>query len=80
MSTATSLAAAYTAGIIADIFEWGIVEGNIPNLNNIILQHTLLLTAERTNDMTYPNKDFGYGTLNTDKLLDVLEQYRIDVK
>lgn len=80
MSTATSLAASYTAGIIADIFEWGIVEGNIPNLNNIILQHTLLLTAERTNDMTYPNKDFGYGTLNTDKLLDVLEQYRIDVK
>lgn len=78
ISTATSLAAAYTAGIIADILEWGIVEGNIPNLNNIILLHTLLLTAKRTNDMTYPNPDFGYGILNTENLLEVLEQYSIN--
>ncbi|MDF2803459.1 MAG: hypothetical protein K0S61_3362 [Anaerocolumna sp.] len=77
ISTATSLAAAYTAGVIADILEWGIVEGNIPNLNNIILLHTLLLTAQRNSDMTYPNPDFGFGTLNTQNILNVLEQYSV---
>jgi subtilisin family serine protease len=75
LSTATSLAAAYTAGVIATLLEWGIVENNIPNLNNMILLHALLLTAKRQPDLSYPNPDFGYGILSTDNIFNVLAQY-----
>jgi len=77
LSTATSLAAAYTAGVIAALLQWGIVEGNAPNLNNMILLHALLLTAKRQPGITYPNPDFGYGILSTENILDILEQYKI---
>ena len=64
MYSGTSVAAAHTAGIVAMIVEWGIVRGNAPNLDTIGIKNYLIAGAERNPNLTYPNRDWGYGILN----------------
>jgi subtilisin family serine protease len=63
-ATGTSVAAAYTAGVAALLLEWGIVKGNRPDMNNIIIQRILITGAKRSTDLSYPNQEWGYGILD----------------
>jgi subtilisin family serine protease len=62
--TGTSLAAAHTAGIAAMILEWGVVRGNYPSMHTPEVGTLLIKGAKRSTDMSYPNKQWGFGILD----------------
>ncbi|MEA4972992.1 MAG: S8 family peptidase [Candidatus Metalachnospira sp.] len=62
--TGTSVSAAITAGAVALLFEWGIVEGNIPSLDGELARTLLISGCTREENMEYPNIRWGYGKLN----------------
>lgn len=62
--TGTSLSASYTAGIVATLFEWGIVYNNLPEMNNLLLKKVITQGATRKPDLEYPNPDWGYGIID----------------
>ncbi len=61
--TGTSVAAAHTAGIGAIFLQWGLVEKNRTSMNTSEIRAILIKGATRE-DRTYPNRDWGYGTIN----------------
>lgn len=62
--TGTSAAAAITAGAVANLLGWGIVEGNYPTMSEASVKSYLIRGAQRNPALTYPNREFGYGTLD----------------
>lgn len=62
--TGTSAAVAHTAGLAAMLFEWGIVKGNYPKMSTQDVKIFLIRGAKRNAEVTYPNRDWGYGILN----------------
>ena len=60
----TSVAAAVTAGAVALLLEWGVVQGNYPDITNIEIKNILIRGATRDNKRTYPDPAFGWGRLN----------------
>ena len=60
----TSIGAALTAGICADLLEWGVVRGKDPFLNQVRLKDYLIRGAERMPDRNYPNREWGYGIVS----------------
>ena len=62
--TGTSAAAAHVAGAAAILLNWGILQGNDPYMNSSTIKTYLIRGADRTPSRTYPNREFGYGTLN----------------
>lgn len=62
--TGTSAAAAITAGAAANLLGWGIVEGNYPTMSEASVKSYLIRGAQRNPALTYPNREFGYGTLD----------------
>lgn len=62
--TGTSVAAAITAGAVANLLSWGIVEGNDPAMSEAAIRSYLVRGASRSKAFTYPNPEWGYGTLN----------------
>lgn len=62
--TGTSAAAAITAGAAATLLGWGIVEGNYPTMSEASVKSYLIRGAQRNPALTYPNREFGYGTLD----------------
>jgi subtilisin family serine protease len=63
--TGTSPAAAHTAGVAAMILEWGIVKKNLPFITTSDVKMMMIRGARRNADIVYPNKDWGYGILDT---------------
>lgn len=61
--TGTSIAAPHVTGAAALLLEWGIVEGNDPFLYGQRLKAYLRLGARRSNNLNYPNKEWGFGSL-----------------
>ncbi len=62
--TGTSAAAAITAGAVANLLSWGIVMGNYPTMSEASVKSYLIRGANRNPAISYPNREFGYGTLN----------------
>ncbi len=62
--TGTSLAAAYTAGVAARLMEWGVVNGNLVNMDCTFIRYILTSTARRDSTINYPNRDWGFGILD----------------
>ena len=62
--TGTSAAAAITAGAAANLLGWGIVEGNYPTMSEASVKSYLIRGAQRNPALTYPNREFGYVTLD----------------
>lgn len=60
----TSVAAAHAAGAAACLLEWGVVRGRAVWLNNSIIRAALIQGAERNPNLAYPNREWGYGTLD----------------
>ncbi len=67
----TSIATAYTAGCVALLLEWGIIENNNYRMNNIDIRNMLISGADR-GALQYPNREWGWGMLNVFNALDVL--------
>ncbi|MPN27027.1 hypothetical protein SDC9_174454 [bioreactor metagenome] len=62
--TGTSVAAAITAGAAALLFEWGIIQGNIPSMDGDLIRTFFISGATREENMLYPKTKWGYGRLN----------------
>lgn len=62
--TGSSIAAAHTAGAAANLYSWGYVKGNDPSISGRSIKAYLTLGADRRPNYTYPNPEWGYGTLN----------------
>lgn len=63
-STGTSSATAITAGAIACIFSWAVTKERMPFITGTFI-HFFLIVGVRTNpELSYPNKEWGYGTLD----------------
>lgn len=62
--TGTPLAAAITAGGVAQFLQWAVVEGNRLLMESMEVNNYLIRGASRLPGMTYPNREWGYGKLN----------------
>ncbi|MDR2889593.1 MAG: S8 family peptidase [Lachnospiraceae bacterium] len=62
--TGGSMAAAITSGAAAQFMQWAVVEGNNRHVESQEFRSYLIMGATRSNDLTYPNREWGYGKLN----------------
>ncbi len=62
--TGTSAGAAITAGACAQLLQWGIVDGNYPTLNSTEINTILIRGAKRSPERSYPNTEWGFGSLD----------------
>ncbi|MDO5336702.1 MAG: S8 family peptidase [Eubacteriales bacterium] len=71
LASGSSVSAAQAAGAAALLLEWGIVRGNEINLNGIIIRNYLRRGASRSENMEYPNPEWGYGRMNVYRTLEL---------
>lgn len=62
--TGSSIAAALTAGVTAMLLEWGIIKGNNRIIDTIQAKKYLIRGVNQNPASIYPNKEWGYGTLD----------------
>lgn len=60
----SALAAAMTAGAVSQFMQWAVVRGNQPEVSSSAIKNYFRRGAARSNDLTYPNREWGYGRLN----------------
>ena len=70
--TGTSAAAAITAGACALIMEWGMNRTSSRIFNNAELKSLFIRGAQRRGDLLYPNREWGYGTLDVYQVFSAL--------
>lgn len=66
----TSVSAAILAGTCAMLFEWGIVQGNYPNIYAQTVKAFIQRGAVQRSADVYPNPQWGYGILNVTKIFE----------
>lgn len=62
--TGSSIAAAITAGGVAQILQWAVIEDNNITVASGSVKNYLILGARRESNLTYPNREWGYGMLD----------------
>ncbi len=62
--TGSSMAAAITAGAVAQLMQWAVVEQNNQYVGSREIKGYLVRGAARQNDLEYPNREWGYGRLD----------------
>jgi len=62
--TGTSISAAEAAGVSAMLMEWGIVRGNFVFLDSIAIKKFLIRGVKRSDNTTYPNREWGFGIID----------------
>ncbi|MDE5589725.1 MAG: S8 family peptidase [Acetatifactor sp.] len=70
--TGSSLAAAITAGAVAQFMQWAVVEGNNIFVESREIKNYFVRGATRSYDVTYPNREWGYGQLDLQGTFDVM--------
>jgi subtilisin family serine protease len=70
--TGTGAAAAHAAGISAMLLEWSSVQGNFPRLDTVGIKKFLIRGARRSGNLTYPNRDWGYGMIDIYNAFNIL--------
>lgn len=60
----TSAAAALTAGAAANLLTWAIIDKNNEVTNSAAVKSLLIRGADRNPELEYPNRQWGYGSLN----------------
>ncbi len=70
--TGTGAAAAHTAGVCGILLEWAIVNNNYPGIDSEEAKRFLIRGADRNENLTYPNRDWGYGILDIFNVFDQL--------
>lgn len=72
--TGTSVAAAVTAGAAALMFEWGIVQGNMPAMDGDLIRTLFISGSTREEGMSYPNVKWGFGRLDLFGTFSILKE------
>ena len=62
--TGSSMAAALTAGCVAQFMEWAIVDGYAPFLESRSIKSYFIRGARRESNITYPDRRWGYGKVD----------------
>lgn len=70
--TGSSMAAAITAGAVAQFFQWAVVQQNSPLAENREIKSYFIRGATRSPGQVYPNREWGYGRLNVAGAFDAL--------
>jgi subtilisin family serine protease len=70
--TGTSISAAFSAGVVAMLLEWGVIRGNQTQLDTLQIKNFLIRGAQREANITYPNRDWGYGILDVYNAFSIL--------
>ena len=70
--TGSSLAAAITAGAVAQFLQWAVVQRNNQIVSSREIRNYFIRGASRSADLTYPNREWGYGRLNVVGTFDAL--------
>lgn len=60
----SSLAAAITAGAVANFLQWAVIEGNDTSVNSITIRNYFVRGATREDNIQYPSREWGFGKLN----------------
>lgn len=60
----TSIAAALTAGVCANLMEWAIIKGRDPYIDSTRIKEYLIRGARRESGLSYPSREWGYGKLD----------------
>ena len=68
----SSLAAAITAGALAQLFQWAVVQWRSPFAESRELKSYLIRGAARSSFLAYPNREWGYGRLDVAGTFDAL--------
>lgn len=71
----SSIAAGITAGAVALLLEWVRYQLGNPIIDSIQLKSLLILGAQRRPGISYPNKEWGYGTLDLYNTFERLRQF-----
>ena len=71
-NTGSSIAAAHVAGAAALLLEWAVGLGNRPYINTNDARTFFIRGADRRPDLVYPNREWGFGTLNAYQIFDRL--------
>ncbi|MEG1311865.1 MAG: bifunctional germination protease/germinant receptor pseudoprotease CspBA [Romboutsia sp.] len=72
--TGSAPAAAYVTGAAAMYFQYVLVDGTYPEKGFIQMMRTYIRAgANRNNDISYPNNNYGYGELNIRGIFDQLK-------
>lgn len=64
--TGSSIAAAITAGGAAQVLQWAVIESNDVTVASGSVKNYLILGARREGKRSYPNREWGYGTLDVE--------------
>ena len=72
IKSGSGLACAITAGAVAQLFQWAVVQRRNPYAETRELKSYLIRGASRTWDLEYPNREWGYGRLNLEGVFDAL--------
>ncbi|BCJ97179.1 S8 family peptidase [Anaerocolumna chitinilytica] len=70
--TGTSVSSSYIAGVLALLLEWGITNGNFPQMSNALLKKIITQSATRRPNESYPNPDWGYGVVDINQMGSVI--------
>lgn len=62
--TGSCAAAALTAGCVAQFMEWAVVDRNAPLVESRAIKSYFIRGANRESDISYPDQQWGYGTLD----------------
>ncbi len=76
--TGTSVSAAVTAGAVAILLEWGIVDGNAPSMDGDLISTLLTSGCKREENMIFPNNKWGYGKLDLYGTFSVIKESTIN--
>ncbi len=63
-ATGSSMAAALSAGCVAQFMEWAVVDGNVPTVESRGIKSFLIRGADRSENIVYPDNRWGFGKLD----------------
>ena len=76
--TGTSASAAITAGAVALLLQWAIVQQNLPTITPELTKIWLIRGADKKDFIDYPNPMWGYGELDLRGSFQVLRDIYLD--
>ena len=76
----SSVAGAVTAGAVALMLQWKIVEERDISFYNEMIKSYLIAGADKKKGEIYPNREWGYGTLNLEGAFESIRNTRSDLE
>lgn len=75
----SGVAGAILAGTVALMFQWGIVDGNNPNLYAQSIRNYIIGATSKDEGVSYPNPESGYGKLNIPMIFENLKKIKFNI-